>query len=128
MSLRTGRRLTRRLILWIGGLLVTALTTLIVGVLTGIPAQLFDVEAVKDSVRAGPDFRHSMEIVNLDDQGFSVAFPGRYRPTPQDVRLMRRLDGVTAPRLAAQLRTRGGVDLGNLSLRVVLEGRSNQEV
>jgi hypothetical protein len=121
-------RLTRRFVLWTGGVLATALTTLATGALTGIPGQVFDVEAVKDSIRPGPDFRHSVEIVNLDDQGFSVAFRGRYQPTTAQQRLMRRLDGVTAPQLAAQLRARGGVDLRTLSLRVVVEGRSNQTV
>jgi hypothetical protein len=127
-SRRVRARLTRRFVLWTGGLLATALTTLATGALTGIPAQVFDLEAVKDSVRPGPDFRRTVEVVNLDDQGYSVAFPGRYRPTASQQRLMSRLDGVTAPRLAAQLRARGGVDVRALTLRIVLEGRSNQAV
>jgi hypothetical protein len=128
MTPTTGRRLTRRLILWVGGLLVAALTSMIVGVLTGIPGQVFDVESVKDSVRPGPDFRSSVEIVNLADQGFSVAFPGAYRPSPGEARLASRLDGNTAPQLDARLRAHGAVDLRKLSLRIALEGRSNEEL
>jgi hypothetical protein len=100
----------------------------ITGALAGIPGQLFDVEAVKDRVRPGPDFRHSVEIVNLADQGYRIAVPGRYRPTPKEARLAERLDGVTAPQLDAELRSHGGVDVQKLSLRIVLEGRSNEEV
>jgi hypothetical protein len=39
-----------------------------------------------------------------------------------------RLDGVTAEKLDADLRAHGGVDVRKLSLRVVLEGRRNQEI
>jgi hypothetical protein len=128
MAPTTERRLTRRLILWVGGLLVTALTTVVAGVLTGIPGQIFDVEAVKDTVRPGPDFRHSVDVVYLDDEAYSVALRGAYRPTAGEAQLMRHLDNITAPQLAEQLRAHGGVDVRDLTLRIVLEGRSNQEV
>jgi hypothetical protein len=38
------------------------------------------------------------------------------------------LDNVTAPLLTDQLRAAGSVDLSDLTLRVTLEGRSNQDV
>jgi len=40
---------------WITGVVVVAMVATITGVLTGIPAQLFNTAKIKDTLRTGPD-------------------------------------------------------------------------
>jgi hypothetical protein len=118
----------QRLVRWVVGLLVTALGATLVGVLTDVPAQLIDLDWAKDRLRAGPDLRARVDVMHLDDQGYSMAFANQFTPTPSERPLMRSPSYENRDRLSLDLRRRGGFDVERLTLRVVLEGRSNQEI
>jgi hypothetical protein len=83
---------------------------------------------LKDRVRPGPDLQVRVELIHLDDDGYSVAVPGDYTPNAAQLRLMGNLDIDTAEQLSNQLRSVGGVDTEDLTLRLVVRGHSNQEV
>jgi hypothetical protein len=57
-----------------------------------------------------------------------MAFPDRYQPTPHQQDIVTKFLGNEIEALTAQLRAAGGADLDTLSIRVLLEGRRNQEV
>ena len=119
----------RRLVMWLTGLFVAALGATILGVVTGIPGELIDLDSAKDRLRQGPDLRASVNVIHLDDQGYSMAFADEYMPTQHQSQLMRALgDYEKREELSFDLRRSGGVDVERLTLQVVLEGRSNQEI
>jgi hypothetical protein len=124
---RERRSRARRVMLWVAGLLVAALGATIVGVLTGLPGQLLDLDAAKDQLRPGPDLRTRVDVVHLDDQGYSMAFADDYTPTQNQDQLTRAIFE-DPEALSRHLRRSGGVDVERLTLRVLLEGRSNQEI
>jgi hypothetical protein len=123
-SPRSGSRLWK----WLAGLAVATLGAIITSALTGLPSQVIDVNALKDRIRPGSDFSSTVDIVYLDDEAYSITVPGNHAPSPLQERLMSRLDNVSAPELVDDLRRAGGVDVDDLTIRVVVRGRSNQGV
>jgi hypothetical protein len=123
------RSFLRKPLTWILAVVASILT----GVLTGLPGQVVDVPAAQDQVRAATrddlDIRIVSEVVHLEDQGYSMAMPRRYEPTAGQQKLMSDIFGADNGRdLARQLRSAGGADLDNLSMRVLFEGRRNQVI
>jgi hypothetical protein len=113
---------------WVMGLVVAAATALATSVLTGIPAELIDVPAAKDMLRSGPDLSISAEIVYLDDEGRSMAIRENVKPGEQLQRLMTQPGAGASPEFVQQVWAIGGVNLGVLTVRLIVEGRRNQEI
>jgi hypothetical protein len=101
---------------------------MVAGTLTGLSSQAIDIPAVRDLARSGLDIRIVSEVIHDDDQGYTMAFPGTYRPTSQQQGNITNFEGNSLEAFAAQLRGAGGADLGKLSIRALLEGRRNQEI
>jgi hypothetical protein len=121
------RRSIGRPLRWVLGLILAAVATLVTSVLTGIPSQLFDVPAVQDELRSGADFLAAADIIYLDDQGRSMAT----HATEVDAQLQRLLTqpgAAATPEFLELVRAAGGVNVEKLTIRVVLEGRRNQQI
>ena len=117
----------QRLVKWVTGLFVATLSALIVGVFTDIPGQVFDLSAAKDRLRPGADIGTRLDVMHLGDQGYTMAFTGAYEPTRRQQRMMQAFFQNIEP-LSLDLRRSGGVDVARLTLRLVLQGRTNQEI
>jgi hypothetical protein len=120
--------LLRRPARWLVGVVVGAVAILATGILTGIPGQLLDVPAIKDRLRSGPDLSVTAETVYLDDEGRSFATPRGVEPGAQLRRALRQPGAAASPDLVTKLRAAGGVSFAVLTLRLILEGRRNQQV
>jgi hypothetical protein len=99
----------------------------VTSVLTGIPAQLLNVPATQDKLRSGPDFSVAAETVYLDDEGRSMAT----QATQLDEQLLRVISkpgAAASPEFVKLARAAGGVNVEKLTVRVVLEGRRNQQI
>lgn len=121
------RRSIGRPLRWVLGLILAAIATLITSVLTGIPSQLFNVPAIQDKFRSGEDFSVAADIAYLDDEGRSMAT----RATKVDEQLQRLLaqpGAAATPEFLRLARAAGGVNVEKLTIRVVLEGRRNQQI
>jgi len=112
----------------VASLLVAAVATVIIGVLTGIPAQLFDVSAAKDKLRSGPPLSVSADIIFLDDEGRSMAMPGDYRPNGRVEQMMAKPKAGVSSEFLGAIRDAGGVQVTTLTIRAILEDRRNQEI
>ncbi|MBV8892057.1 MAG: hypothetical protein JO266_08835 [Acidobacteria bacterium] len=110
------------------GVAGAAVATIIVSVLTGIPVQLFDTVKIKDTLRTGPDLSATADIIYMDDQGNSMVLPGDFQPDPQLRRMMAQSNGAKSPQVISRLREAGGADVENLTVRVILQGRRNQQI
>ena len=110
---------------WFVGVFLAAFATLIGGVITGIPAQLFSSSAVKDSVRTGQDMDVRIIQQRLDNLLYVV--PEAYAPSADVTRAMSRPQGVLDPKVASFLQTRG-VPIGNSILQLALTGRRAEEI
>jgi hypothetical protein len=113
---------------WIMGVAGGAVATIIVSVLSGIPAQLFDTAKVKDTLRTGPDLSVTADIVYLDDQGRSMALPGDFQPDGQLRQMMAQPQSAVSEQITTKLREAGGADVGDLTARVIVQGRRNQQI
>lgn len=109
-------------------LTAAAASAVVTGVLVALPAQVVDVPKLQDEIRPGADIRVTREVVHLEDQGYSMATPDKYTPTAEQLSLMTDTDLTQVTELAQQIRAAGGADLDQLSLRLLLEGRSSQEI
>lgn len=125
---RAQRSRARRLALWGGGLVISAIGALVVASLTSLPGQIFDLDAAKDRIRPGDDLAVRVDVLHLDDQGFSMVAPGDHPPTEAELAALRSFDLERVEQLSAGLRRRGWFELEQLTLRLALQGRSNQEV
>jgi hypothetical protein len=119
--------LLRKSVKWVVGLVLAAVATLVTGVLTGIPAQLFDVPAVQDKLRSGPDFSAVADITYLDDEGRSMATRSS-EVSEQLLRALAQPMAAVAPEFLELARVAGGVNVEKLTIRVILEGRRNQQI
>jgi hypothetical protein len=120
------RRLAARPVTWVAATLVTAVTGITVAVLTSIPSQIVDERKLGDSVRGGDDIAVTVDHVN-DDGFFSMAFPSRWDLAPEDpVRSAVDTDSATA--LVAKERDAGAYPVPYLRIRLILEGRRNQQI
>lgn len=121
------RRSVGRPLRWVLGLILAAVATLVTSILTGIPSQLFNVPAIQDELRSGPDFSVAADIAYLDDEGRSMAT----RATKVDEQLQRLLaqpGAAATPEFLRLVRAAGGVNVEKLTIQVVLEGRRNQQI
>lgn len=121
------RRSFSRPLRWVVGLVLAAVATLVTSVLTGIPAQLVDVPAAQDKLRSGPDFSVVVDITYLDDEGRSMA-TGATHLDEQLLHVLAQPGGAATPEFLKLARAAGGVNAEKLTLRVVLEGRRNQQI
>jgi hypothetical protein len=122
------RQLVKRPIGWVLSLVVAALAAVAVSAMTSIPEQLMDVLALKDSLRSGDDFTAEPEIVYLDDQGRSMVTKDNVAPGAELLDAMSKPGAAASPDCLALIKDAGGIDLGDLSIRVGLQGRRNQEI
>jgi hypothetical protein len=127
-ALGAQRSRPRRLALWAGGLIVSAIAALAVASLTSLPGQLFDLDAAKDRLRPGDDLAVRVDVLHLDDQGFSMVAPTDAQPTEAELAAIRSFDLERIEQLSASFRRRGWFELEQLTLRLALQGPSNQEV
>ena len=122
---RTGR--TRRLGLWVGGLVVSALGALIVAFITGLPGELAISTARR--TRSDPAPISMPELTyNLDDQGSSMASAAAHNATDDELSALVPGNFDASERLSRDLRERGWLDVERLTLRVTLEGRSHRQI
>jgi hypothetical protein len=119
---------TRRLGIWVGGLVVSALGALIVAFITGLPGELIDLNSAKDTIRPGPDLRARVDVLHLDDQGSSMASAAAHNATDDELSALVPGNFDASERLSRDLRERGWLDVERLTLRVRLEGRSHREI
>jgi hypothetical protein len=96
--------------------------------LVGVPAQLVDPSEAKDALRSGPDLSVNAEIVYLGDQGRSMVVPGPFQPSVHLRQIMSQPGAAASPEFLGEVRSAGGVSLTLLTLRMVVEGRRNQEI
>lgn len=122
------REIVRRPVTWVIAVALAAVATMVTGILTALPGQVLDRRAIGDSVRTGDDIRTTTAIIHGDDQGYSMAMPNPYTPTSTQQELLRNTNADKATEFARQLRAAGGADLDVLTLRLLLEGRRNQEI
>jgi hypothetical protein len=122
------RSAVKRPFTWIVASILTAVGAIVAGTLTGLLNQVIDVPAAQDLARLGPDIRIISEVIHDDDQGYTMVLPNRYQPTSHQQDIVSKFLGNELEALTAQLRMAGGADLGKLSIRVLLEGRRNQEI
>ncbi len=125
---RLGHGVGRRSALWILGLVGAAGATLLTSTLLGIPAQLVDPSEAKDTLRSGPELSVGVEITQLDDEGLSKVVPGAFQPSAHARQIISQSMGAVSPEFLSEVRSAGGINLEKLTLRLVVEGRRNQEV
>jgi hypothetical protein len=94
--------------------------------LTFIPQQLVDNQALGDAVRNGDDLRVTVDVVN-DDGDYTIATPETWS-LPPDNPLNQHVSSDAALQLMSTIRTHGGFDVGRLRVRLLLEGRRNQQI
>ncbi len=121
-----GQRFIKRPAAWVIGGIVAAASVILVSILTSIPAQIVDIRALGDLLRIGDDIRVTTDIVN-DDGNYTMAVPGRYDLSLEDP-LRREVDVESALSFVQRTRDAGGYDVDRLRVRVVLEGRRNQQI
>src|SRR5438034_216041 len=122
MKAKLGR--TRRVGIWVGGLVATALGALIVAFITGLPGELIDLNSAKDKIRLGSDLDARVDVLHLDDQGSSMASAAAHNATDDELSALVPGNFDASERLSRDLRERGWLDVERLTLRVRLEGRS----
>jgi hypothetical protein len=125
---RAVRSRARRLALWGIGLIASAIGALIVASLTSLPGQIVDLDAAKDRIRPGDDLAVRVDVVHLGDQGHSMVAAGDHPPTKEERAAIGSFNWEGNEQISAALRRRGWFELEQLTLRVALQGRSNQEV
>jgi hypothetical protein len=87
---------------------------------------MFDYQALGDAVRNGDDIRVTVDVVN-DDGYYTIAIPERWT-LPAESPLTRTLSGEAAMELMSTVRTSGGFDVDRLRVRLLFEGRRNQQI
>jgi hypothetical protein len=110
------------------GLIVSAIGALIIAAVAGLPGQLIDLNAAKDKIRPGADLDVRVDVLHLDDQGYSMASATPYEPTKNEMSALAPGNFDATEQLTNDLRARGWRDVGRLTLRVALQGRSNREI
>jgi hypothetical protein len=60
-----------------------AIALLVTQIVSGLPAQLINPNWVKDLFRPGPDLVVAAQIIDRDENGFSMAVPQDYQPNPK---------------------------------------------
>ncbi|HEY3504406.1 MAG TPA: hypothetical protein VGN37_16700 [Actinocatenispora sp.] len=93
-----------------------------VGAVTG----LVDVAALEDRLGSGPDLRVSLELSRYEN-GYSVAFADRYRPTPHQRQLMAG-GGSPWESLFNELMAAGAWRIAHSTISVDVAGRRNQVI
>jgi len=94
--------------------------------LTSIPAQVLDSRELGDAVRRGDDVAVTVEQIN-DDGFYSMALPARWDlPVGDPIRT--HVDSDSAVALARSEQAAGAYAVPYLRLRLVLEGRRNQQI
>ncbi|MBN1173607.1 MAG: hypothetical protein JXA67_15665 [Micromonosporaceae bacterium] len=120
------RRLVQKPVAWAVGIVLGAISAIVVTMLTSIPGQVLDIPALADLVRSGKDIRITAEIINEDDI-FDVALPFEYF-IPADDPLLNSAELQSMTAFTDRLRHEGAFDVGTLSLRLIFEGRRNQRI
>jgi hypothetical protein len=113
-------------VVWLAGLVVAALATVLSGTLTSVLGHLFDSRAVEDRLAGGEDIAVTVAVVH-DDSNFTTALTGRYDIPPDDPSRADLTAGEAA-QLADRLTASGGYAVPYLRLRILLEGRRSQQI
>lgn len=122
------RTLARRPSKWIGGIALTAAAGLLLQLFTGVFGQWWSVSATADELRPGPDIFASAETIDLDDEGRSTAMAGDFQPDASLRGLLAQPGAAASPQFRDRLRANGGVNVDTLSIRLVVQGKRNQQV
>ena len=120
-----GRILSRH-VRWLAAGIAAAASGVLISILTSIPSQMLDEPSLRDQVRAGPDIQATVEVTN-DDGDYTIATVGQYDIRPDD-KLRSSVDIQSVVNLVHQVREGGGFDVGRLRVRLLLEGRRNQQL
>lgn len=120
------RRVLSKPATWIAATAVTAVTGVVVTLLSSVPSQVVDDRKLGDAIRGGADIAVTVTEVN-DDGFYSMAFAGRWDPAPDDP-IRSQVDSDAALRLVRQERAAGAVPVPYLRVRLILEGRRNQQI
>jgi hypothetical protein len=119
------RHWLRRPATWLLTVVAGAIALLVTQIVSGLPAQLINPNWVKDLFRPGPDLVVAAQIIDRDENGFSMAVPQDYQPNPKFLTM----PGAAAdPEFGRDLYEAGGVRISPLNLEVVVTGHRNQEI
>jgi hypothetical protein len=77
------RHWLRRPATWLLTVVAGAIALLVTQIVSGLPAQLINPNWVKDLFRPGPDLVVAAQIIDRDENGFSMAVPQDYQPNPK---------------------------------------------
>jgi hypothetical protein len=113
-------------VVWLAGLVLAAVATVLSGTLTSVLGHLFDSRSVADRLAGGDDIAVTVAVVH-DDSNFTTALAGRY-DIPSDDPSRTDLTAGVAAQLTDRLRARGGYAAPYLRLRILLEGRRSQQI
>lgn len=122
------RTLLQRPLLWFSGVVVAAVTGLLVTTFTDIGSQLLDQPHLNDQIRPWADMRITSDVVQLDDEGSSMATRDDRQLGAALLTSMQQSGAAASRDVVKAIHAAGGVNVETLSIRLVLEGRRNEEI
>jgi hypothetical protein len=124
------KRLVKGLI-WAAGVAgATVITLLLTGVIPSVLNQFVNSAQLKDAIRPGQDIIVNESMYYPDGEGvpLPVVVIGSYRPSAELVRELSHTGAAASLALQNQIRGADGVDVGNVFIRIVLQGNRNETI
>jgi hypothetical protein len=120
--------LFRRPVVWVTTIVLAAAAAFAGTTLTGVFSTVVNQDHLDDQLAPGPDIQAIADIVQLDDQGSSVAMADDFQPTGTLLNAMHQTGAAASTYVVNSLKAAGGVNLRDLSIRIVLEGRRREQI
>jgi hypothetical protein len=121
-------KVLRKPISWFVALVGIAATAVVTSQAPQWFNQVGDSPKRLDEVRVEPEIRTVVAKVFLDDEGRTMATARGYEPDEELRRALRQQGAAANQDVLDRIGRAGGVRVGNLSLRITLEGRRNQQI